>query len=344
MHWDPGTETHLDSSVNSSELFPHNFSVFRKDREGRSKGGVCIAVRDDLIATHRTDLDSECEAVWVTLKVKGVKDLTIGAFYRSQIFGDSSEYLDALRQSLTKIRQTTNGPVWLAGDFNFPAINWENQTVKPEGPYAILSRQMLNIAQDFGLEQIVREPTRKKNILDLFLTSNPTLVEKSCVVPGISDHDGIPVIVMNTRPKYIKTKPRKVYKYGEADIDGLKKELQNWSTEFIKDTSNQTSVNSMFDQFQKAIESAMEKFIPSKMVTKRNKCPWLTKRVKRLHKRKQRAYNSHKRIQSDESYEKFKKIRQETTKETRRVYRKHVRSVCSESLKKFYTPISKASK
>ena len=36
-----GTETHLDSSVNSSELFPSNYSVIRKDRNfDNSKAGV----------------------------------------------------------------------------------------------------------------------------------------------------------------------------------------------------------------------------------------------------------------------------------------------------------------
>ena len=128
------TETHLDSSILSSEIFPQSYSVIRKDRDnGRSKGGVCIAIRDDLIITDRSDLNSDCEAVWVTLKVKGVKDLTIGAFYRSQIFGDTTEYMDALRQSITKIRRSSKGPIWLAGDFNFPTINWDNRTVYPAG-------------------------------------------------------------------------------------------------------------------------------------------------------------------------------------------------------------------
>ena len=42
-----GTETHLDNSVNSSELFPSNYSVIRKDRNfDNSKGGVLIAMKD----------------------------------------------------------------------------------------------------------------------------------------------------------------------------------------------------------------------------------------------------------------------------------------------------------
>ena len=76
-----GTETHLDSSVNSSELLPSNYSVIRKDRNfDNSKGGVLIAMKVDLIGTHRTDLDTKCEIVWVTIKIQGSKDITIGRF------------------------------------------------------------------------------------------------------------------------------------------------------------------------------------------------------------------------------------------------------------------------
>ena len=44
-------------------------------------------MKDDLIGTHRTDLDTKCEIVWVTIKIQGSKDVTIGAFYRSPQFG-----------------------------------------------------------------------------------------------------------------------------------------------------------------------------------------------------------------------------------------------------------------
>ena len=80
----------LNLVKNSSELFPSNYSVIRKDRNfDNSKGGVLIAMKDDLIGTHRTDLDTKCELVWVTIKIQGSKDVTIGAFYRSPQFGDT---------------------------------------------------------------------------------------------------------------------------------------------------------------------------------------------------------------------------------------------------------------
>ena len=110
------------------------------------------------------DLDTNCEIVWVTIKIQGTKDLTIGSFYRSHTFGNTPEYLNALRESLEKIRKSNKGQIILGGDFNLPSVDWDQSDVRPGGLYANLSRQMLDIANDFNLEQVVRKSTRKNNI------------------------------------------------------------------------------------------------------------------------------------------------------------------------------------
>ena len=43
--------------------------------------------------------------------------------------------------------------------------------------------------KEFSLKQTVREPTRGGNILDLFLTTNHTLLESVSIIPGLSDHN-----------------------------------------------------------------------------------------------------------------------------------------------------------
>ena len=77
----------------------------------------------------------------------------------------------------------------------------------------MLCRQLINIVNNHGLEQIVAESTRRDNILDLIFTSNETLVEKCIVVPGIRDHDRIPVVIVNIKPKNTKSKPGKIFMY-----------------------------------------------------------------------------------------------------------------------------------
>ena len=56
---------------------------------------------------------------------------------------------------------------------------------------------------------MVSEPTRGENILDYFLTSNPTLVNDIEIHPGIADHDLV-LINANVKPHEGKQIPRSV--------------------------------------------------------------------------------------------------------------------------------------
>jgi len=47
-----GTESHLDTSVFNSEIFPDFYNVYRKDRN-RHGGGVFIMVKDNLPTSDR---------------------------------------------------------------------------------------------------------------------------------------------------------------------------------------------------------------------------------------------------------------------------------------------------
>ena len=51
-------ETWLNATVLSSVLLP-GYSIFRRDRVGKIGGGVLVAVRDNLHATRRFDLEKE---------------------------------------------------------------------------------------------------------------------------------------------------------------------------------------------------------------------------------------------------------------------------------------------
>ena len=75
-------------------------------------------LKSDLIGTHRTDLNSNGEIIWVNIKIQGTKDIIIGAFYRSPQFGNPSEYMHELRESINKIKHSNKEHIWLGGDFN----------------------------------------------------------------------------------------------------------------------------------------------------------------------------------------------------------------------------------
>lgn len=76
--------------------------------------------------------------------------------------------------------------VILAGDFNAPNINWESDEVNGN---ITTSERLLEVLNEHGLNQLVRESTRRQSdsqsILDLVLTNNMNMVNTINLVPGI---------------------------------------------------------------------------------------------------------------------------------------------------------------
>ena len=172
-----GTESWLSEGISNSEIVPSNYTVIRKDRDSadfgpEGYGGVFIAVKSDLIAAHRHDLHSDTEIVWLQIELVGSKPVLIGAFYRHP--SSKEDVLEQLNISLSKIDRSKFPDIWLVGDFNLSGIDWPSQSTQPNCPKPGLCRQLINIVNDHGLEQIVAEPTRRDNISDLFFTSNET--------------------------------------------------------------------------------------------------------------------------------------------------------------------------
>lgn len=52
-----GNESWLNPNILSSEVFPANYTVYRKDRNSKCPGGgVFQAVKNDLIVLHRPEI------------------------------------------------------------------------------------------------------------------------------------------------------------------------------------------------------------------------------------------------------------------------------------------------
>ena len=103
--------------------------------------------------------------------------------------------------------------VILAGDLNLLAINWDNLCATNQQT-AAKHNKLIEIVGEFGLVNMVNEPTQldSGNILDLVLTSNPSLISTINTVAGMSDHEAI---LRKNKP------PHKVYNYRSANWESL---------------------------------------------------------------------------------------------------------------------------
>ena len=82
------------------------YTIYHKDRPNMSYSGVMIAVSNDLISTEATEVDTECEVLWIRINLVRAKSLYIGAFYRPQ--DTDSDYLAQLDTSLSRLKHKNN--------------------------------------------------------------------------------------------------------------------------------------------------------------------------------------------------------------------------------------------
>ena len=81
-----GTESWLRPDIKDTEIFPPNFTVYRRDRDTRGDG-VFTAVSDHLLSSRQEQLEISCEMIWTKIKIVRSRDLYVCSYYRPDAAG-----------------------------------------------------------------------------------------------------------------------------------------------------------------------------------------------------------------------------------------------------------------
>ena len=243
-----GTESWLTDNHYNSEIFDTDqYSIFRKDRKGRRGGGVFLAIKHSLNPVSQPELDTSAEVIWAKIDIPGLKNVYICSFYKPSENDEDS--LVSLRSSLSKIPHSS--AIWALGDFNLPNIDWDKAQTKENCSHKSIYDKFFEMMHDFALEQMVKEPTRDNNILDLFLTNTPNLVQSTKTLPpplGQGDHDIVHHELKITLGRN-RQKPRPVKLYKKTDWDGFRSAMEDYQSDYFKTSSNMP-VNSKWNLFK----------------------------------------------------------------------------------------------
>ena len=171
---------------NSYGIYLDDYNLYRKDRTGSRGGGVCIYVKKS-IKTVESDIwttSNSFESIWIMIE-SGDERLLIGCAYRPP---NSSSDKDEFRHCFAKIHsaiktKSIHGVV-LFGDFNHPAIRWDdhgfaNIMSDTESEHLLVSSFVESIYDNF-LHQNVHEYT--------FQTSDCNLSSTLDLIISESDH------------------------------------------------------------------------------------------------------------------------------------------------------------
>jgi len=219
-----GTESHLDQSFYTSEIFPDAYDVFRKDRT-LGGGGVFVCIKKQLQGLEEPSLNVQAELIWVKLTPLNQSPIHICTFYHPPT--SDSHPLDQLHLSLTNLlnQSKTLPNILLMGDFNFPSITWNNGYGYVTPTYgSSLNNLFLEAINDAGLEQFVHQPTRQNNILDLVFSTHPK-VSNLEIVPGISDHDAVTFNYDITSKQTTGNNQHRIALYHKGDLQSIKRDL-----------------------------------------------------------------------------------------------------------------------
>ena len=213
-----GTETWLNESIHSSETFPPNNCVNRKDRSD-GFGGVLVAVRSGIVC-DRINEHITTEAVYTSLTLEKTKQLIIGAIYRPP--SSDLDYMESICRDLeATVDSHKKSVIWVGGDLNLPDINWSSQSVEGNANAVAINQRFLGCIHHCASEHIVDFPTRLGATLDLFMTNRPSLVDKCRPAPGVRDHD---IVYVTSSASVRRSKPvqHKIYLWNKADLDTMK--------------------------------------------------------------------------------------------------------------------------
>ena len=323
-----GTESWLHKDIPDCEVFPASLGFnppIRKDRPGDTKGGgVFILVSQRLVVSEQPQLSANCEIVWAKVQVVGAKPLLIAAYYCPSEHDQVST--QELKNSLSCV-DPSKQHVWVLGDFNYPKLDWEeNQPIiKQNCPNQEAYLDFVSIIDDSCLTQMVSEPTRENNILDLFLTNSPTLVDSVSVVPGIADHLAV-IGVVRLRPTIQKVKPRTVLLYSKANWEGMRQGMQEFQATFLA-TCEGKSTEQLWQEFMGETETLIGWYVPTKTLRGRKNLPWITQEIRRKMNRRDNLYHIQKTTGKDSHRQLFKKVKYEVDCMTKTSYNAYLHSL-----------------
>ena len=315
-------------------------------------GGVAIAVgpglNGKLLCTGR-----ECEIIFVEvdLQCRGAyardtrsASLVVAAAYRPPNSGP--EYMDSLCNEIQNmVGKNNNSTFWVGGDFNLPDINWGANSIVGHQYSHTISNMMITTLGETGLDQVVSFPTRRDRTLDLFLTNRPSCVNNCQSLPGISDHE-IVLVESEIIPKRNRPVKRKIFLWGKADLEAIHREGTKMGEEFFSRFNCSSSVTAMWDFIQCKLTNILD-IVPSKLTSTRFNQPWVTRKVKRLSRQKQRAYNKARNCRQKHSlrlWERYDALKKKMQRACREAYIEYVNNIICPDLqsnpKRFWSHIS----
>ena len=293
--------------------------MFRKDRID-GYGGVLFTYLNNFCCTE-IDVSTPCEAIACKIDLSRNGRLIILTAYRPP--NSDREYMHNLCQFIEEIHNKyIDDVMWITGDFNLSNIDWNLNSVTSNTYPLDICNMLIDVLSIGGFSQLVTTPTRGHNILDLFATNRPTLIEHLNVISGVSDHEIIKV-ESSLSAVIVQHKPRKVYLWNRANFTNINESWSAFSNSFIQSHNIDTPIQELWDIFKAQCVNSLNS-IPTKSLSSSTKHPWITSAIKHLSNKKKRLYNKARLSNCETDWSVYKEIKKLVQRESRKAHDSYI--------------------
>ena len=158
-----------------------------------------------------------------------------------------------------------------------------------------------NLLRDYNIFQLVNEPTRLNNLLDLVITDSPGFIMHCSTLPPIANIDHRIIYgylsIHNSLPSKIH---RTVWHYENANFEQIDRDLEAapWDTAF---QTFGDDIDEILGFYYNIILSVMEEHIPKReIIIRKHDKPWITPHIKWLIRLRNRWNGTYDRTQLPE--------------------------------------------
>ena len=242
-------------------LLDHPYYLLRSDRENKKGGGVCIFIKNNIIAVPKlimTKRDISIISCDITVdQPDSSENLSIQRILVVYSPPHMSTTMDDINFTLSNIADNciTENPIMVIGDFNISNTN--------------ISTEFTDFMGNLSLTQLINFPTRHSNHLDLLFASNSSHIKNIQKNEPLGNSDHASITFQLQIPDFTKnyiTYMRGLFDFNRGNYEGLNKYLANisWITEFKK--SADTGIDAIYSKFTDLVHHGMNCFIPKKNV------------------------------------------------------------------------------
>ena len=308
------SETKIDSSFPDTQFSYEGYCTPHRKARALGGGGMLMYVNENIPSRMLKEhtLPDDIEVMCVEINLKKQKWVIMGIYRPPNM--NKTYFSDNLSRTID-CYSTKYDRILIMGDFN---LEPSDETIEI-------------LCDSYNLYNLVKDNTCFKGLpkcYDLILTNNRHNFQNTeAVTTGFSDFHKMTVTVLKT--EFVKADPVQINYRDYKNYNSL-----NFGKDLRNKLNSDITSDKDYNKFQNILCEVLEEHAPlKKKCIRANNSPFMTKQLRKMIMNRSRCKNTYFKNKSVENWERYRKLRNDCVKLTRKVKREYFENLNINSVK-----------